>query len=422
MAFEASSSAPRVTVIGGGMITKIQLLPTIYHMQREGVVGEIHINALNSPPLLDLQNDPMLKKAFPGQGFIPHPDPAKVAPRDMFPNLYKEVLAAAPKGGIAVVAVPDQFHYDAVMAALDADQHVCVVKPLVLTYEQAEEIGHKAFAKGLLVGVEYHKRFDTRSLMARKSYQAGRFGVFKSGQAHLSECWYYRHSNFQNWMTCENSDCFTYIGCHYVDLVAFVTGLRPVAVSVYGVKEKYPNGKDGYLWTDARVIWDNGACLSVANSFGYPDAAAGGNTQGIVMWCSGEKDACLISHSDQFRGVKHSYTAASGDPGDAQYMEPNPDYFQMLDLGGNGLTPSGYGHRSAEFIINACAKVGCEKDLARRQAMLKQYDADGIMATPLNSSYNELVIEAGRKSILSGGREVTITYGDNAGVEFRKYE
>jgi len=32
------------------------------------------------------------------------------------------------------------------------------------------------------------------------------------------------------------------------------------------------------------------------------------------------------------------------------------------------------------------------------------------MATPANSNYNELVIEAGRQSILNGGREVTIKY------------
>jgi len=416
-----NNTAPRVTVIGGGMITKIQLLPTIYQMQREGVVGEIHINALNAPPLAELQADPTLAKAFPGQSFTPHPDPAKVSAKDMFPDMYKDVLAAAPKGSIAVIAVPDQFHYSAVMAALDNDLHVCVVKPLVLKYEQAEEIGHKAAAKGLVIGVDYHKRFDYRSLMARKAYRAGRFGEFRLGEAHLIECWYYRHSNFQNWMTCENSDAFSYIGCHYVDLVSFITGLMPTAVSVYGMKDKYPNGKEGYLWTSGRIIWDNGACLNISNGLGYPDAAAGGNTQGMTLWCAGEKDGTLISHSDQYRGLKYSYTAASGDPGDTVYAEPNPDYFQMLDQGGVGLTPIGYGHRSVEYIIRACREAGQTADLTQRKAMLAKYDAEGIMATPFNSSFNELVMEAGRKSILAGGREVEIKYGKNAGVDFRAY-
>ena len=78
------------------------------------------------------------------------------------------------------------------------------------------------------------------------------------------------HSNFQNWFTRENSDAFTYIGCHYVDLVAFITGLRPAAVSVFGIRDRFPNGNEGYLWTDARVIWNNGACLNVQNALGFP--------------------------------------------------------------------------------------------------------------------------------------------------------
>ena len=43
------------------------------------------------------------------------------------------------------------------------------------------------------------------------------------------------------------------------------------------------------------------------------------------------------------------------------------------------------------------------------------------MATPANSSYNELVVEAGRMSILNGGREVAIEYGSTPGVKFKQY-
>jgi hypothetical protein len=42
--------------------------------------------------------------------------------------------------------------------------------------------------------------------------------------------------------------------------------------------------------------------------------------------------------------------------------------------------------------------------------LLREIDATGIMATPANSAYNELVLEAGRESILHGGREVRIEY------------
>lgn len=401
---------PRVIVVGGGMITRIQLLPTIYQLQREGLVGDIHVCALNTPPLKELQNDASLRQAFPSSQFVPHPDPAKAKPEEFFPDIYKTVFAEAPKGSIAVIAVPDQMHYSIVKVAIENDLHVCVVKPLVLKHSQAEEIAALAYEHGVVVGVEYHKRFDYRNMIARRNYRQGRLGEFRLAQAQLIEPWYYRDSNFQNWCTCENSDMFTYVGCHYVDLLAFITGLKPVSVSVYGIVDQYPNGKDGYLWTDARVIWENGASLSVVDAMGSPNAAAGGNYQGMAMWCQAERDACMLVHSDQYRGVKVSYTEAGNEPGDTVYAEPNPDYFQMLDQGHEGLVPVGYGHRSAEYIIQACRKASGIKDIVERQKLIRQLDDDGIMATPANSAYNELVIEAGRLSIMNNARTVTIDY------------
>jgi predicted dehydrogenase len=314
------------------------------------------------------------------------------------------------------VAVPDQLHFDVIMTALRHDQHVLTVKPLVLKHSQAVEIENEAYRRGLLVGIEYHKRFDDRSLMARRRYREGLFGQFRLGTAALLEKWYYRYSNFQNWMTCENSDAFTYIGCHYVDLVHFITGLLPVSVSVYGIPDKFPNGKEGYLWTDARVIWDNGACLNVQNALGFPDDAPGSNTQGLTMYCRGEDKGTYLYHSDQYRGIKYSYTKASGGPGNTIYAEPSPDYLQYVDIGTGGLTAVGYGYRSIEYIIANCIRVEANaSSLEDRQRLLQEIDEAGVMATPRNSAFNEKVIEAGRESILNGGREVRISYEKAAG-------
>ena len=414
-------SLPTVTIIGGGMITRMQLLPTIYHLQREGRIGDINICALNAGPLKALAEDAGLAEAFPGQSFTPCPNPAEVDLDQPFPDLYKDVIGAMAPRNIVVVAVPDQLHYGIIKFALENDQHVLTVKPLVLKYTEAVELEKMALARGLAIGVEYHKRADYRSFMARKDYRAGRMGVFRAGQAHLVEPWYYRHSNFQNWCTCENSDMFTYIGCHYVDLVHFITGLLPTSVSVYGVREKYPNGNEGYLWTDGRVGWENGAFLSVLNGMGYPDAAPGGNSQGMTLFCAGPDDGCIIRHSDQFRGVSHGYTEAGDDPGDTVYAEPNPDYFRLLDLGDGGLTPVGYGHRSVEFILNTILRIEADAgdDLAARQEMIRKIDAAGVVATPANSSYNELVVEAGRLSLTNDGKEAVIEYGEEPHVRLR---
>ena len=56
------------------------------------------------------------------------------------PELFREAIASLPPGNIVIAAVPDQLHFDVVMTALDHNQHVCCVKPLVLRYSQAQEI------------------------------------------------------------------------------------------------------------------------------------------------------------------------------------------------------------------------------------------------------------------------------------------
>ncbi len=398
----------RVTMIGGGMIAHDQILPSLYHLQRKGVVESIEICDRRADALEALATAPKLTGAFPGQGFQPRTE------------AYTEVLAGLPPGQLAVICIPDHLHYDAVMAALDAGQNVLCVKPLVLKAAQAHEIENKARQKALMVAIEYHKRFDDRSHMARQRYRAGLFGEFKLGTASLLEKWYYRYSNFQNWFTCDATDAFTYIGCHYVDLVHFITGLMPTAISVYGLKDKFPNGNEGYLWTDARVIWSNGACLNVQNALGFPDQAPGSNTQGLTMYCAAteKQTGAWLNHDDRYRGVSYSLIECPAGDGATQYAEPSPDYFQYVDHGGPGLVPVGYGYRSVEYIVERAIELESgNRTLDERRALLEQWDSRGIMATPANSRFNELVVEAARLSITNGGRLAAIDYAPVPGVK-----
>jgi len=80
-----------------------------------------------------------------------------------------------------------------------------------------------------------------------------------------------------------------------------------------------------------------------------------------------------------------------------------------LDLGGEGLTPVGYGYRSVEYIVSNIIRLDSAPE-DRRRELLEEFDRAGIMATPANSSYNEQVVEAGRRSILDGGRQVAIPF------------
>jgi predicted dehydrogenase len=376
-------------------------------------VGDITVAAQRRSTVEALAANDMIRRAFPGHTFRALP-----VTEGRHPNAYLEAIASLPPRQMVIAAVPDQLHHEVILNALRANQHVLAVKPLVLTVAAAREIEREARARELMVGIEYHKRFDDRSLLARRRYRQGWFGEFKLGTACLMEKWYYRHSNFQNWCTAENSDAFVYIGCHYVDLVHFITGLLPVSVSVYGIKDRYPNGSEGWLWTDARVIWNNGGCLNVQNSLSFPDEAPGTNTQGMTLYCSGGGKGAWIEHSDQYRGLRYCYLERPDSPGATTFAEPSTDYFQYVEHGGPGLKVVGYGYRSIEAIVEAMTRVETAGP-RDRAGVLKEIDQAGLIATPANSSFNETVLEAGRLSILNGGREAVIEPGDPPRVRLR---
>lgn len=410
-------------VVGGGMITADLILPSLYQLQRRGAVGDITICALSSGPLRALAENAEIRSAFPGSSFTARP--ALAAPPDtLHPDLFGELISNMPPRHLVVVAVPDQLHYSVVMRAIRGNQHVLCVKPLVLKHAQALEIQAEARSRGLFVGVEYHKRFDRRSLVARRDYRQGRFGEFVLGEAKLIEPYSYRHSNFQNWFLATMTDPFTYIGCHYIDLVYFITGLRPVEVSVVGMRRRFPNGNEGFLWSIGRVRWGNGALLSVTNGLGYPDLAAGSNDQGLLLYCEGDGRTGMIRHDDQFRGVSYAYLEGIG-PGGSHYNYVSPDFFRLVPWEGEGLRPVGYGYDSIEAIVESVNQVeragaGLAESQSReaRQRAARLIDETGIIATPSNSSINELVVEAARMSILADGQPVLIE-GQGAAAHVR---
>ena len=95
------------------------------------------------------------------------------------------------------------------------------------------------------------------------------------------------------------------------------------------------------------------------------------------------------------------------------------------DLGGPGLVPTGYGVRSVDYIVSEAlrieretAGIEAEAGVDARRAKIAEIEQRGILATPKNSRYNELVCQAARLSILQGGSMVEIKY-DPPGVAFR---
>jgi predicted dehydrogenase len=261
--------------------------------------------------------------------------------------------------------------------------------------------------------------------MAKRGYELRQFGNFVMGEAKLIEPYYYRSSNFQNWFTCDKSDPFVYIGCHYVDLVYFITGLKPVEVSVSGIKGKFPNGNEGYMWANGRVRFENNSILSVIDGLGYPDMGAGSNEQNLQMFFEAPGKTGMIKHNDQFRGVEHCYLEGIG-CGGSHFNYVSPDFYRLVPWEGNGYKPIGYGPESVSATLtmvhnieNKVEGMPESESLIKRQEIIKEVDKKGIIATPANSYINELVVEAARLSILNEGNFVTIEYGEKPFVKLR---
>jgi predicted dehydrogenase len=410
-----------VGIIGPGMIVHDLILPAVYHLQRNGWVGDVTVCGTRPASLLALKNNSEIKEAFPGQDFKAMPDPA--AEKETQPELYKELLKKLDPFQVVIVALPDQLHFRVVMDALEADQHVLCVKPLVLSFAEAAEIERKARERGLMVVIEYHKRFDRRALIARRRCQAGELGDFVMGEAKMIEPYYYRSSNFQNWFTTEYTDPFVYVGCHYVDLVGFITGLRPVEVSSAGVEGIFPNGRKGYMWAVGRVRFENGALLTVTDGLGYPDEGAGANEQCLTMFFEGAGRSAVLKHNDQFRGVEYAYLEPKSAAAKRFYYV-NPDFFQYIPWEGQGFKPAGYGVDSVCSALKTMSRIearaSAEKDpLAIRRTACQEVNQKGLIATPANSWTNELVHEAARLSIQRNGAVVDIVYEPKPGVRLK---
>ena len=108
----------QVTIVGGGMIVHDQLLPSFYQLQRIGLVDDITVCARREATLAALAESSIIRHAFPTHRFGPFLEP------------YAGALRRMPPRNIAVVALPDQLHFEAIMESIEAGHHVISVKPL----------------------------------------------------------------------------------------------------------------------------------------------------------------------------------------------------------------------------------------------------------------------------------------------------
>lgn len=392
-----------VLVVGGGMISREVILPTIFQEQKYNRVGNISISSLTGDIILELQG------MFPD--FKSYPNPKKYGLTTKYPDMFKEAIKALPKNGVVIVATPDHLHTPVIKAAIEIGRHIIVEKPLCLKIEEAHEIAKMADEKGLYVLTDYHKRHDRSIRAARYKYQRGDLGEMLHGHAWIEEPKYMALEVFKDW--CEKSSPFEYIGVHYADAYYFITGLKPKRLVAFGQKKYLPlHGKNAYDAVQAVIEWEDDSIFFIQTS-----------------WVNNEKNSSMTNQGMQLLGTMGEYWADHKDRNTHfvteknGYEDYNPNFYKQYDSWDfKGQEDNvGYGYDSIVQGINdirtitkaahGMNEIGALK--TRRKILNEMEETRGL---PKQALIGVAINNAVRKSADSGGK--FIVFDKDLNIEF----
>ncbi len=210
---------------------------------------------------------------------------------------WVEILKSFPDLDVMAVATPDNLHAEVILAALDAGVHVVTEKPMCLDLAEADAIIERAKAKNRIVAVDMHKRFDPDHLRIREDIQK-RIGAPLYGVATLEEPLEVSTSTFK-WA--EQSDPFSYVGTHWVDLICHYYRCKPASLTAVGQKQRLVrDGIDAYDAVQVRVDFDNGMSFNFHNNWITPPDFEGPVNQGHEIVGTEGK----VESDQQYRGFR----------------------------------------------------------------------------------------------------------------------
>jgi len=148
---------------------------------------------------------------------------------------------------------PNQYTSNFIMARVDHDQHVCAVNPLCTEAQQCRgDRRESTIQKPMVVGVEYHKRFDESQSHARRKYSAGAvrrvsgWGTPSYGRNVLIST-----TNFHNWCTHGKLRCYSLNNrLPLCDLCTSSRTLLPTVLASMNPERLIPTARKAFLPVD----------------------------------------------------------------------------------------------------------------------------------------------------------------------------
>jgi predicted dehydrogenase len=289
---------------------------------------------------------------------------------------FREMMAKEKLDGVTVVT-PDPFHRDVVLAAAAAGLHVLSEKPLDVTVQGCLAMVQACEQAGVLLQVDFHKRYDEYHIAMKQKIDAGDLGQLQYGYAHMEDRIEVPRDWFPGWA--KQSSPGWFLGIHFYDLARWMVGANGKRVWASGRKGVLTAvGVDTYDSLSAMVEFTNGATVCFDTSWILPEGFGAIVNQGIRL--VGTKG--VIECDSQDRGT---WTCCADDT--PQMQSHNKSFLRTKrDRQGREVW-EGYGIESiADFVhnVNALLAGAPVSDLG---SYCSGYD--GLEATKIATAVHE---------------------------------
>lgn len=213
---------------------------------------------------------------------------------------YTRLETMLEEGGIDVlsVATPDPYHTTSILTALHHGKHVLAEKPLATSVRECELIVELARKRDLLVGVDFHKRWDPAVMRIKAELEKPETGRILRGHISMDDV----ISVPTEWLSWAGaSSPVWFLGSHCFDLVRHLSGQE--VVSVYAVGQKRLMVECGIdTWDSVQILltMTDSSSWVVENSWVLPAGFPKDNDGRIEILC----EAAYIRSSSQQRGLE----------------------------------------------------------------------------------------------------------------------
>lgn len=379
-----------VLIVGAGMYVCGRattgfgtILPAVVQAKAKGLVDEVFIAGTSCKSVEEAQRKLVQLNVRLGTQVELRGYPAT----EKDPLAYRKAIGEIPRPACAIIAVPDHLHATIAADVIQAGLHPLVVKPLASSLEEARRLTELAASHHVYGAVEFHKRFDEANLLLRQSITDGRVGDLCYIVVEYSQRRSIRKV-FHSWI--QHTNVFQYLGVHYVDVIYFVTGARPIRVLATGQPSNLATKDLGSFdaiqalveWRDQRN--EKSFVSTIVASWIDPDSSSAMSDQKItVVGTLGRYQ------SDQkHRGVQ-LVTQQSG------VEDINPYFTQIYAEATGEVAVTGYGPRSIQQFLSDV------RDLVNSKCQLSEL----VTSRPSfqEAMVSTAVIEAVNRSLHQGG-------------------